>query len=278
MDYLDRESAPLTEGEWSRLDETIILSARSKLIGRRIVPVLGPLGAGAYNVPFSVYSNKYVAEADLTGEGESAVVAADFRKTVAVPQLYADFKISWRDVETDRQLGAPLDVSAAAIAAAAVAHQEDAMIFNGNKKLGLDGLFTVDGRFTEKLGNWDEPGAGLADIVKAVNQLSNAGHDGPYALVMSPVLFGKLVRAYSNTGMLELDQVKALISGEIYRSNAINGEKAVLVEVGAKNMSLAVGQDLIAGYLGAEKMNHLFRVVETAALLIRQPSAICTLE
>jgi len=278
MDYLDRKSAPLTEGEWSRLDETTVSSARSKLIGRRIMEVLGPLGAGAYNVPFSVYSNKYSAEIDLTGEGESAVVAADFRKTVALPQLYKDFKIAWRDVETDRQLGVPLDVSAASIAASSVASQEDAMIFNGDKKLGLDGLFTANGRLTEKIGNWDEPGTGLTDIVKAVNKISVAGHDGPYALVVSPMLFGRLIRVYANTGMLELDQVKAIISGGIYQSNAITGIKAVVVEVGAKNMSLAIGQDLTVGYLGTEKMNHLFRVLETVALLIRQPSAICTLE
>jgi uncharacterized linocin/CFP29 family protein len=58
----------------------------------------------------------------------------------------------------------------------------------------------------------------------------------------------------------------------------IDGQKAVLVEVGSKNLSLAVGQDLTVGYLGAEKMNQLFRVLETVALLIRRPSAICTLE
>jgi uncharacterized linocin/CFP29 family protein len=92
------------------------------------------------------------------------------------------------------------------------------------------------------------------------------------------VQFGKLIRAYANTGMLELDQIKAIVSGGIYYSNVIGGQKAVLVEVGAKNLSLAIGQDLTAGYLGAEKMNHLFRVLETVALLIRRPSAICTLE
>jgi uncharacterized linocin/CFP29 family protein len=278
MDYLDRATAPISEAEWNRIDEAIISSARTTLVGRRVVEVLGPLGAGAYNIPFAVYKGKMVAGVDMTGEGESSVVEASNRKTVSLPQLYTDFKITWRDVETDRQMGLPLDVSAASIAAGSVAMQEDALIFNGSKELGLEGLFTAAGRSTVKIGNWDEPGSGLADAVKAVNQLAGAGHYGPYAMVMSPVQFGKLIRIYGNTGTLELDQIKALVTGGIYYSNAIGGQKAVLVEVGAKNLSLAIGQDFTAGYLGAEKMNHLFRVLETAALLIRRPSAICSLE
>lgn len=278
MDYLDRATAPLAEAEWSRIDEAIISSARTTMVGRRVVDVLGPLGAGAYSVPFSVYKGKKAAGVDMTGEGEGSVVEASDRKTVSLPQLYMDFKIAWRDVETDRQMGLPIDVSAAAIAAGAVATQEDALIFNGSKELGLEGLFTASGRSTVKIGNWEEPGGGLADAVKAVNQLAGAGHYGAYAMVMSPAQFGKLIRVYGNTGTLELDQIKALITGGVYYSNVIDGQRAVLVEVGAKNLSLAVGQDLTAGYLGTEKMNHLFRVLETVALLIRRPSAICTLE
>lgn len=278
MDYLDRATAPLSEAEWNRIDETIVSAARTTLVGRRVVEALGPLGVGTYNIPFSVYTGKNAASADMTGEGESSMVAASYRQAVSLPQLYTDFKMAWRDMETDRQLGLPVDVSAADIAAGSVASQEDALIFNGNKELGLEGLFTATGRSTVKIGNWDEPGTGLADVVKAINHLANSGHYGPYALVMSPAQFGKLIRVYANTGMLELDQIKAIVSGGIYYSNAIDGQKAVLVEVGAKNLSLAIGQDLTVGYLGAERMNHLFRVLETVALLIRRPSAICTLE
>ena len=278
MDYLDRATAPLSETEWNRIDETTVSSARTVLVGRRVVEVLGPLGVGAYTIPYSVYTGKSGAGVDMTGEGESSLVAASCRKAVSLPQLYTDFKMAWRDMETDRQLGLPVDVSAADIAAGSVASQEDALIFNGNKELGLEGLFTATGRSAVKIGNWDESGTGLADVVKAINQLTNAGHYGPYALVVSPAQFGKLIRVYANTGTLELDQIKAIVSGGIYYSNVIDGQKAVLIEVGAKNLSLAIGQDLTAGYLGAEKMNHLFRVLETVGLLIRRPSAICTLE
>jgi uncharacterized linocin/CFP29 family protein len=39
-----------------------------------------------------------------------------------------------------------------------------------------------------------------------------------------------------------------------------------------------VGQDLITAYLGPEEMGHRFRVLESLALRIKRPGAICTLE
>ena len=184
----------------------------------------------------------------------------------------------WRDVEADRHLGLPLDVSTAAVASNYVAVQEDNLIFNGNKELGHEGLFTAKGRQVIKIGNWDETGNALADVVKAAGALSEAGHYGPYAMVVSPILFGRMVRMYGNTGMLELDQVKALISGGVYYSNVITGSKAVVVATGGHNLNLAVGEDMVTSYMGPTNMNHVFRVLETTALLVRRPDAICTIE
>lgn len=278
MDYLDRKSAPLTDGEWARLDEAVVNTARSMLVGRRIVEVLGPLGSGVYSIPYSVFSGKTAAGVDMVGENDGFVVEATRRATINLPILYKDFKIMWRDVEADRHLGLPLDVSTAAVAANFVAVQEDSLIFNGNSELGHEGLMNAKGRLTVKASNWDESGNALADTVKAVGKLSEAGHYGPYAMVVSPALYGRMIRVFGNTGMLELDQVKALISGGVHYSNVISGNKAVVVATGSQNLNLAVGQDMITAYMGPANMNHVFRVLETMALLVRRPDAICTIE
>ncbi|HAN31087.1 MAG TPA: bacteriocin, partial [Myxococcales bacterium] len=52
---------------------------------------------------------------------------------------------------------------------------------------------------------------------------------------------------------------------------------AVVVSTGRENMDLAVGLDLTVAYLGAEKMNHPFRVLETVCLRIKHADAICTI-
>lgn len=278
MDFLDRSSAPLTDEEWRRVDEAVVESARRMLIGRRILNILGPLGSGVYSIPYSVFSGKTQAGVDMIGEKEDLVVEADRRATINLPILYKDCKILWRDVEADRHLGIPLDVSTFAVAASFVASQEDNLVFNGNVELGHEGLFTASGRLSVPIGSWDKSGTALADAVKAAGALSSAGHYGPYAMVVSPVLFGSMVRVYGNTGMLELDQVKALMGGGVHYSNVISGKKAVVIALGQQNLNLAVGQDMATGYMGPVNMNHLFRVMETLALLIRRPDAICTIE
>ncbi len=278
MDILDRKSAPLTDGEWSRIDEAVVSTAQRMLVGRKVIEVLGPLGSGVYSIPYSLFSGKSPTGIDMVGEQDDFVVEPTARATINLPILYKDFKIMWRDVEADRHLGLPLDVSTAAVAANYMAVQEDDLIFNGNKELGHEGLFTAKGRLTVKIGDWDETGTALADVVKAASALSEAGHYGPYAMVVSPMLFGRMVRMYGNTGMLELDQVKALISGGVYYSNVITGSKAVIVATGGHNLNLAVGQDMVTSYMGPTNMNHVFRVLETTALLVRRPDAICTIE
>lgn len=278
MEFLDRQAAPLTTDEWSRLDEAVVSTARQILTGRRVVEVLGPLGSGAYSVPYSVFAGKSAAGIDLVGDKDDFIVEATRRDMATLPMLYKDFKLMWRDVEADRHLGLPLDVSTASVAANFVAVQEDNLIFNGSKELGHAGLMTVKGRQTITLTDWEQPGAALADVVKATGALSQAGHYGPYSLVVSPQLFGKMVRVLPNTGMLELDQVKALVSGGVFYSNVLSGAKAVLLATGSQNVSLAIGQDMVTAYLGQANMNHVFRVLETVALLVRRPEAICTLE
>jgi uncharacterized linocin/CFP29 family protein len=97
-------------------------------------------------------------------------------------------------------------------------------------------------------------------------------------MAVSPVLYGQMVRNYGSTGMLELDQVKALLRGNVYPCGAIKGVKGVIISTGMQNLNLAIGQDLITSFTGAESMNQILRVFETIALLIRRADAICTIE
>jgi uncharacterized linocin/CFP29 family protein len=278
VEILDRKSAPLRDQDWARLDEAVVSVAKRTLVGRRIIEVLGPLGAGVYSMPYSVFSGKTAVGVDLVGENADFVVEAAARKNIILPVLYKDFKLFWRDVEADQHLGLPLDVSTAAVAANFVAMKEDDLIFNGSTDLGHTGLLMTEGRSTVKLGNWEENGGAINDVLKGIKLLTEAGHFGPYAMVTSPKLYGRMVRVYGNTGMLELEQIKAIITGGVFYSNAVPEDKAVILAIGSQNFNLAIGQDLITSYLGPANMNHVFRVFETMALIIRRPDAICTFE
>lgn len=277
-DFLGHSENPLREEEWARLNETVIQVARRSLVGRRILDLYGPLGAGVQTVPHDEYSGVSPGAVDIVGEQETATVFTDQRKFTTIPIIYKDFLLHWRDIEQARTHNMPLDVSAAAGAAALCAQQEDELIFYGDQKLKNEGLMNATGRLTAQLGNWAEPGGGFKSIVEATRQLNEHGHYGPYAVVLSPRLYSLLHRIYEKTGVLEIETIRQLAVDGVYQSNRLRGDSGVVVSTGRENMDLAVAMDMTVAYLGASKMNHPFRVLETLILRIKHPDAICTFE
>jgi uncharacterized linocin/CFP29 family protein len=277
-DFLGHAENPLREEEWARLNETVIQVARRSLVGRHILDLYGPLGAGVQSIPHDEYTGVSLGAVDIVGEQETATVFADTRKFKTIPILYKDFLLHWRDIEAARSHNMPLDVSAAAGAAALCAQQEDELIFYGDPKLGHEGLMNAADRLSVGLGDWKEAGAGYASIVAATRTLNEHGHYGPYAVVLSPKLYSMLHRIYEKTGVLEIETIRQLASDGVYQSNRIRGESGVVVSTGRENMDLAVAMDMVTAYLGAANMNHPFRVLESLILRIKHPDSICTLE
>ena len=273
-----RNEAPLTEDEWKLIDETVVRVATKQLVGRRFIDVFGPLGAGVQAVQQDIFAGVDVGEISLLGEEDAHPVHAETRSFLPVPLIYKDFWIYWRDLETAKNCGSGLDISAAAGAAAFVAQAEDKLILNGQEKLGFEGLLNAKWRNSVPLLNWDEPGAAFQNIVDAHKKLVDASYYGPFALVTSPDLYAKMERVYDNTGVLEIIQVRELMTAGVYQTPVMPDNSAVVVSTGPENLDIAIAQDLITAYLGPDKMNHPFRVFETLVLRIKRPESICTLD
>lgn len=43
-------------------------------------------------------------------------------------------------------------------------------------------------------------------------------------------------------------------------------------------MDIVIGQDLVTAYIGPEKLNHVFRMLETIILRIKRPESIVIFE
>lgn len=269
---------PLSTEEWERLNTTVVSVARRSLVGRRFIDLYGPLGAGVQTVAYDEYAGVSPGSVDLIGDQDTQPVFTDVRRFRTIPLLYKDFRLHWRDVEAARSHNLPLEVSAAAGAAALCARREDELIFRGDERLGIHGLFTEPGRLVSPLTDWATPGNGFANVVDATERLQRAGHFGPYALVVSPRLFAALHRVYERTGVLEIETVRQLVAHGVHQSSVLPGDVGVVVSPGAENLDLAVALDLTVAYLGPEKMNHPFRVLESLLPRIKHPDALCTLE
>ena len=266
MDYLARESADLSDGLWNRIDETVIGTARAQLTCRRFLKVFGPLGAGVTTVAVDGVNKEEVLE-----DGIGRIVG---RTQLELPLFYEDFTLLGRDLELAAQTGLPVDLSAAIAAAKKAARREDDLVLNGNKALGVDGLLTVKGSAKVKKGDWKTGENGFSDVAAAVSQLAKTGYLGRYALVVAPDLFLDLQRLQPSTGMLEIDRIQKLIGDNVFMTSALAPGKAVLVCAEPEYVDLAVGLDLSVGYLELADFNHTFRIMETAALRVKDPAAI----
>ena len=277
-DYLQRELAPLGIDQWAAFDQSATRTAQSMLVARRFVSLVGPFGPGVEALPNDTLAGASNGQIDLLGNRDSEAIGVGQRRFLPLPLLYKDFWVHWRDLESSRQLGVPLDVGKVAAAAAATAQAEDRLVFDGEPALNLPGLRTVDGRQTLPMSDWGSMGRAFADVVEGMRALTQAGFTGPYALAVSPRLYADLNRIFDDTGVLELEQVEKLARRGVYPTAVLPEPSALLIDSGAQNLDLAVGLDLSVAYVESSNLNHLFRVVESLVLRIRRPAAICMFE
>lgn len=276
-DMLDRDSVPLSSEQWSALNQIVVDTAKRSLVGRRFIPIYGPVGFGSQTVTLHEFSGGSLGKVDFTGDLEGDMIKATAMRHLPLPIIHQDFTLLWRDVAAAKS-GMPLDLAPAAYAAAYTAKKEDDLIFKGDTQLGLEGILTVENRQVVPLSNWDTVGSAFADVTRALETLAKKGFYGSYALVVSPARYAQMHRVHEKTGVLEIRNVEELTTGGIFRSAVMPDDKVAIISSGAQNLDLAIAQDFVVGALGMEKMNVVLRVFEILALRIKRPGAIVTME
>lgn len=277
QDFLMRDQAPLTSEEWRRIDDTVIQVARRNLVGRRFLNIAGPIGAGIQSIAAGTLGDHEEAQISLFGLEEKSPIGVQRRRYVPLPLLYRDFAVSWRDLESYRRDSQPQITAPAAIASSLVSAMEDRVILNGYDEFGQQGFLNAEGRQQLALGDWNAPGGAFNAIVGAVQALVVARFGGPHTVVVPPQLLATLTRVFSNTGVLEIDQVRNLVGGGVYVTPSLPAHTAVVMAAGVENMELVIGQDMTVAFLETTSMEHHFRVLETLSLQIKRPRSIVVL-
>jgi len=264
-DYLAREDAPLRSEDWERLDKLVVESASKRLVGRRFISITGPLGAGATVVHKPV----------MGGISDSEITIKKY-DNINISMIYKDFRLHWRDIESSRKYGMPLELGPAAVASAFCALKEDEMIFNGNQEYGYEGILKADGCSSVSGQDWKVAGNAFQNVLSATEKLMSEGFYAPYAMVVSPSVYAIMHRNYDGGRILEIEMVRELATDGVFQSPVLKGDDALVIATGQENMDLVVGQDLITAYLGPDGMDHPFRVFETVVLRIKRAASICT--
>lgn len=259
------DAAPLRAEEWEALTAAVVRVARRHLVGRRLLPLAGPLGGGVEILPYNAFAGPVVAGRGMLGEDE-AVLRVE-RRWLQVPILFSDFDLFWRDLESSRRLGVPLDTGAAEQAARAVAEAEDELIVVGQPERGITGLAAIG-----------EPVDGLGDgfdlIAGVLERMHRRGFSRPFSVLSSPPAYARWHRLYGASGVLEVEQIARLVDGGVFVSRFVPEDRVIVLAAGPDTVDLVVGTDLDVRFVESTALNHRFRVLETVAPRVKRPDAV----
>jgi uncharacterized linocin/CFP29 family protein len=277
--YQKLTELPLVQEQADQMLQAAVREVRRTVIGRRVISLFGPLGAGVESVPLETIKEDHPAEIDLEGRPDPKPITTHEKETyIRVPLVYKDFLLHWRDVQWSLDMKAPLDLTNAVRAAHQVADAEDDLIFNGNHELKLHGLLNYPGTLNIKGSDWKIAGAPAKDVYAAISKLLQADHHFPYALVTSVDMYEALLKPVKESPALELEQLGKLFEDGIMWSPQIPAGTAAVISTGVQNFDIAVAEDLQIAYLGPADMNYRFRVYESLALRVKRPNAICVIQ
>ncbi|MDD1693052.1 MAG: bacteriocin family protein [Methanoregula sp.] len=258
--YLGRTEAPLGAETWKLLDSTMIEAAKSQMAGRRILTIDGPFGFGLKVIP--------VNDCDM----EEGISGSTF---VPVNEIKSEFSLGKRDLasfEKDRLI---LDLGPVACAAIDCAAKEDQIIFHGVQ--GAPGLLTAEGSSVQTLTKWDKIGTAADQVIESVTKLDDAGFHGPYCMALAPSLYNLLLRRYPQGDGTELDHIRNIVTDGVVKAPVLK-KGGVLLASGRQYATIVVGQDMTIAFNGPVGDGLDFYVIESLALLIRAPEAICILK
>ena len=257
--YMARDDAPIEPETWKAMDAAMVETARGILVGRKMLSVEGPYGFGLKSVPLE----------DM--QLEEDVYASS---SIPVAAIETSFVLGKRDLADYERDALPLNLNPLVDAAIRASTSEDRIILNGAPQ--LYGLLGHKGINKQALSSWEELGAAPADIIKAVIDLDNAGFHGPYALALSPARYDTLYRRHPIGAFSELEQIQTIATEGVFKAPVLD-KGGVLINTGRIYASIVLGQDMTIAFIGPTKENLEFAIVESLALVVRRPGAVCAL-
>lgn len=258
-------NATLRKDEWLRIDDTLIESARERLV---IVDDLMSAGltynTGGIGVQIAEWENSSEitdADVDMDGESKGQQDRQEFGLNgVPIPVIHKEFRIGARTLAASRTRGASLDVTTGIEAARAVARTSENLVFNGgylgavksaNNTYRIYGLTNFPSRATRTIADWGNvavtPETILDDILGMVSQMETDQRKyGPFTLYIPAEFsfrFYADYKAFGDKTLMERVLADPRIAA-VKVSDVLSDNNVVMLEMDVQTIDLAVGSDI----------------------------------
>jgi uncharacterized linocin/CFP29 family protein len=116
-----------------------------------------------------------------------------------------------------------------------------------------------------------------AGIIESIGQLEGAGHNRPFACVLSQKLYTAL-HTPTNAMILPRDRVVPFLEGPLLRSSTLDDDQGLVVALGGSPLEIVVSSELHARFLQiTTEPAFVLRLSERIALRVTDWTAICVL-
>jgi uncharacterized linocin/CFP29 family protein len=235
--HLLRSHAPISDGNWTLLDDEARERLGAALAARKLVDFLGPFGweYSATNL------GRVTGVAAAPWEGITALS----RRVLPLAELRADFAISRAELRDDDRGAEDADLEPLDDAAHRMAVAENKSVFHGWPEAGIVGLSEASPHQGLTLG--EDADSYPRPVARAVEQLLQSGIGGPYALALGSDEFTRVSETAEHGGYPLRDHLRKILDGPVLWAPGVSG--AVVLSQRGGDFLFESGQDLSIGYL-----------------------------
>lgn len=238
--HLLRDLAPIPDAAWKTIDDEARERLRPLLAARRLADWVGP---GGWRHSARDLGRVQALDSTPT-ESSSARFRAARRVVQPLVEFSVDFQVGRGEIDAIQRGAASPEFDDLAVAAREAAELENRSVFHGWEEAGIAGLTARSPHQGQPLGT--DCQAYPATVARAVDQLRCSGIEGPYALVIGPVGYTRIVETAEQGGHLLLDHLEHVLGGPVLWAPGVDG--AVVVSKRGGDVVLDVGQDYAIGY------------------------------
>ena len=259
--HLLREHAPISDSNWTLLDDEARDRLSVLLAARRLVDFSGPHGWE--------YSATNLGRVTKVPAAPCEGVTALQRRVLPMAEVRAEFVISRAELRDDDRGAADADLEALDRAAHQIAVAENRAVFHGWTEAAISGIAEVSPHQGLQLGS--EPSTYPRPVASAVELLLRNGIAGPYALALGSEEYKQVVETAEGGGYPLLEHLRKIVDGELVWTPGLEG--AIVVSMRGDDFLFESGQDLSIGYLDHTADEVRFYLEESFTFHVATPEA-----